>query len=71
MKFISLFPSNFINKFNNFYDILIHSDKKYPLVIMNTDRSDQNDTRWWSFYDRQPKKEFLLIVLDLMDLKNL
>ena len=32
----------------------------YPLIIMNTDRSDKKGTHWWSFLNLHPKKEIFL-----------
>ena len=34
--------------------------KRYPLIIMNRDRSNKNGTHWWSFLDLYPKKEIFL-----------
>ena len=34
--------------------------KKYPFIIMNTDRSDKPGTHWWSFLDLHPRKEIFL-----------
>ena len=34
--------------------------KKYPFIIMNTDRSDKSGTHWWSFLDLHQKKEIFL-----------
>ena len=36
------------------------SDKKYPLIISDTDRRDEGGTRWWSILNISPKSELLL-----------
>ena len=41
--------------------MMAESGALYPFIIMNTDRSDQNGTNWWSFFDLHPKKEILLL----------
>ena len=33
---------------------------RYPFIMMNTDRSNKKDTRWWSFIDLHSKKEIFL-----------
>ena len=35
-------------------------NKKYPFIIMNTDRADKDGTHWWSFLDLHPRKEIFL-----------
>ena len=54
-KIVGVISSNYINKFINFHDILIHSEGKYPFVITNTNRSDKKGTYWWIFLDLHPK----------------
>ena len=40
-NFIGVFPSNFVNHFISFHDMISESGTKYPFVIMNTDQSDK------------------------------
>ena len=40
---------------------MTESGTRYPVIIMNTDRSDKKDTHWWSFLDLQTKKRDLSI----------
>ena len=59
-NFVGVFLSNYINKFISFHEMAKEKTKKYPLIIMNTDRSDKPVTHWWSFLDLHPKKEIFL-----------
>ena len=59
-NFVGVFPSNYINKFISFHEMAKEKTKKYPFIIMNTDRSDKAGTHWWSFLDLHPKKEIFL-----------
>ena len=59
-NFVGVFPSNHINKFISFHKLVKDANKKYPFIIMNTDRSDKAGTHWWSFLDLHPKKEIFL-----------
>ena len=59
-NFVVVFPSNYINKFISFHEMVKEKTKKYPFIIMNTDRSNKPGTHWWSFLDLHPKKEFFL-----------
>ena len=59
-NFVGVFPSNHINKFISFHELAREADKKYPFIIMNTDRSDKAGTHWWSFLDLHPRKEIFL-----------
>ena len=52
--FIGIFPSNFVNRFVSFHDMISESGTKYSFVITNTDRSDKKGTHWWSFLDLHP-----------------
>ena len=56
-NFIGVFPSNFVNRFISFHDMISESGTKYPFAIMNTDQSDKKGTHWWNFLDFHPKKE--------------
>ena len=57
-NFVGVFPSNYINRFISFHEM--SNNKKYPFVIMNTDRANKDGTHWWSFLDLHPKKEIFL-----------
>ena len=59
-NFVGVFPSNYINKFISFHEMVKEKTKKYPFIIMNTDRSDKPGTHWWSFLDLHPRKEIFL-----------
>ena len=59
-NFVGVFPSNHINKFISFHKLVKDANKKYPFIIMNTDRSDKAGTHWWSFLDLHPRKEIFL-----------
>ena len=59
-NFVGVFPSNHINKFISFHELAKEANKKYPFIIMNTDRSDKAGTHWWSFLDLHPRKEIFL-----------
>ena len=59
-NFVGVFPSNYINKFISFHEMAREKTKKYPFIIMNTDRSDKPGTHWWSFLDLHPRKEIFL-----------
>ena len=34
--------------------------KRYPFLIVNTDRSDKQGTHWWSILDIDRKRDILL-----------
>ena len=59
-NFVGVFPSNYIIKFISFHQMAIEKTKKYPFIIMNTDRSDKSGTHWWSCLDLHEKKEIFL-----------
>ena len=59
-NFVGVFPSNYIIKFISFHEMAKEKTKKYPFIIMNTDRSDKSDTHWWSCLDLHQKKEIFL-----------
>ena len=59
-NFVGVFPSNHINKFISFQKLVKDENKKYPFIIMNTDRSEKAGTHWWSFLDLHPRKEIFL-----------
>ena len=52
--FIGIFPSNFVNRFVSFHNMISESGAKYSFVITNTDRSDKRGTNRWSFLDLLP-----------------
>ena len=59
-NFVSVFPTNYIIKFISFHEMAKEKTKKYPFIIMNTDRSDKSGTHWWSCLDLHQKKEIFL-----------
>ena len=59
-NFVGVFPSNYINKFISFHEMVKEKNKKYPFIIMNIDRADKDGTNWWSFLDLHPRKEIFL-----------
>ena len=59
-NFVGVFPSNYINKFISFHQMAREKTKKYPFIIMNTDRANEPGTHWWSFLDLHPRKEIFL-----------
>ena len=59
-NFIGVFPSNHTFKFLNFADLVREKKAPYPFMIMNTDRSDQEGTHWWSFLEMSSKEQIFL-----------
>ena len=59
-NFVGVFPSNYIIKFISFHKMAKEKTKKYPFIIMNTDRLDKSGTHWWSCLDLHEKKEIFL-----------
>ena len=59
-NFVGVFPSNYITKSISFHEMAKEKTKKYPFIIMNTDRSDKSGTHWWSCLDLHQKKEIFL-----------
>ena len=58
-------PQNFVgvspsDKMIIFFFIKIIKGKKYPFLIANTGRFDEQGTHWWSILDIDGKKDFLL-----------
>ena len=49
-NFIGVFPSNYMNKFNN-HAAMIEDSGKFPFIIANTDASDKPSVYWWSIID--------------------
>ena len=66
-NFVGVFPSNYVIRFISFHEMM-RFRRKYPFVIMNTDRSDKNGTHWWSFLDLHERKEIFLF--DSFDFKG-
>ena len=58
-NFVGVFPSNYVIRFISFHEMICFKCK-YLFVIMNTDRSDKNDTHWWSFLNLHDRKEIFL-----------
>ena len=58
INFLGVFPSDKINKFIMFEKMM--RGKKYLLIILNTDRIDEDGTHWWSILNISPKRELLL-----------
>ena len=58
-NFVCVFPSNYLTGFISFHETMI-AKNRYLFIIMNTDRSNKNDTHWWSFLDLHPRKEIFL-----------
>ena len=57
-SFLGVYPSNKITKFIMFQKIM--PGKKYPSLISNTDRSDQDGMHWWSLINISPKSDLFL-----------
>ena len=57
-NFVGVFPSN--HKFLNFNHLVKEKSALYPFMIMNTDRSGQKGTHWWSFLEVSSKEEIFL-----------
>ena len=56
-NFVGAFPSNYMTEFINHADIISDRKGKYPLVIANTDSSENGRTHWWSILDIEPKSD--------------
>ena len=66
---IGVFPSNKMNKFLDLKKMM--KGKRYSFLIANTDRSNKEDTHWWSILDINGKKDFLLFdYFGIKGLKN-
>ena len=59
-NFIDVFPSNHTFRFLNFTDLVREKKAHYPFMIMNTDRSGQEGTHWWSFLEISSKEQIFL-----------
>ena len=59
-NFVGVFASNYLIKFISFHQMVREKTKKYPFIIMNTDRSNKSGTHWWSCLDLHEKKEIFL-----------
>ena len=58
-NFVGVFPSNYVTKFISFHEMMIEKNR-YSSIIMKTNRSDKNNTHWWSFLDLRERKEIFL-----------
>ena len=54
-NFVSVFPSNHLNKCINHAAMISAKERKYHFVIANTDDSSKAGMHWWSFLDIEPK----------------
>ena len=71
-NFIGVFPSNHTFRFFNFSNLVQEKSAPYPFMIMNTDRSGQKETHWWSFLEISSKEEtFLFDSFGFIGLKDL
>ena len=59
-NFMSVYPSDSITKYINFYAIIKEKRAKYPFMILNTDRENRPGTHCWSFLDFHSKRDLLL-----------
>ena len=62
---LGVFPSDKINELIMFERMM--PGKKYPFIISNTDRSDENGTHWWTILNISPKSGLFFILLKLME----
>ena len=71
-NFVGVFPSNQTFRFLNFIQLVKEKSAPYPFMIMNTDRSGQKGTHWWSFLETSSKEEiFLFDSFGFIGLKEL
>ena len=59
-KFMSVYLSDSIKKYINFYDVIKEKRAKHPFSIFNTNRENKPGMHWWSFLDIYLKKDLLL-----------
>ena len=59
-NFIGVFPSDKTLKFLKITEMVKKRKAKYPFMIMNTDRSGQGGTHWWSFLEIASKEKIFL-----------
>ena len=60
VNFIGVFPSDKILKFLKITEMVKKKKARYPFMIMNTDRSGQEGTHWWSFLEIASKEKIFL-----------
>ena len=60
INFLSVFPSNYMDKFVNHKMMISEKNGKYPFLIGNTDSSSKQNTHWWSILDTEPKIDILI-----------
>ena len=59
-NFIGVFPSDKTLKFLKITEMVKKKKSKYPFMIMNTDRSNEVGTHWWSFLEIASKDKIFL-----------
>ena len=55
-NFVSVFPSNYMNKFIN-HAAMISDKGKYSFIIANADPSNKSGTHWWNILDIEPRND--------------
>ena len=60
INFLSVFPSNYMDKFVNHKMMISEKNGKYLFLIGNTDSSSKQGTHWWSILDTEPKTDILM-----------
>ena len=59
-NFIGVFPSDETLKFLKITEMVRKKKSQYPFMIINTDRSGQGGTHWWSFLEIVSKDRIFL-----------
>ena len=59
-NFVGTFPSNQTFRFLNFTELVKEKSVLYPFMIMDTDRSGNKGTHWWSFLEISSKEQIFL-----------
>ena len=59
-NYVGTFASNNTFRFLNFTEVISEKDAPYPFMVMNTDRSNQKGTHWWSFLELSAKEYIFL-----------
>ena len=65
---MSVYSSDSIEKYINFYNIIKEKRAKYPFALFNTDRENKPGTYWWSILDISPKNLIAFVFLVLSNL---
>ena len=68
-NFVSVFPSDYLNKFVN-HVAMINDSGKRPFIIANTDDSKKDRTHWWIILDIEPKTDIFFYSYGLDGLKH-